>query len=253
MLKEEVAVAALLIGRLKEAFIVIDSIQQQFPGSTRAARLLGLYYEATKDLNKAEEVYKEELTKDPTNASILRRQIAVKTGQGDLTGAVQGLKAYLDTHSTDWSAWEEAASLYLRLGAYPQAIFCLEEVLLHQPGNVNTQMLIADTLYASGGTANWKAARGYYSGLIEITGGENARALYGAAACTAQLGGGKRSGSSKSDSELGVLAGETLVQQYGAKNPRKVPLVEAMLRAQDLWSENSCKEYLKTGHFRNRF
>lgn len=224
--------AALLVGRTKEAFALVDQIQRQFPDSSKAARLMGMYYEAIKDFTKAEEIYKEELVKNPTNAAILRRTVAVRVGQGDLTGAAQLLKTYLDTHATDWSAWEEAASIYIRLAAYPQAIFCLEEVLLHQAGNMSAQMLMADTLYAAGGAANWETARGYYSGIIEITGGENARALYGAAACTAQLAGGQKRGtSSKNGGELGALVGETLVQQYSARNPEKLPLVEAMLRS----------------------
>jgi ER membrane protein complex subunit 2 len=202
-----------------------------------------MHFEATKDFPKAEELYKKELTKNPVNNTILRRLMTIKQAQGDLVGAIQMVRGYLDVHLTDVWAWEHAASLYLRTGAYSQAIFCLEEVLMHQPGNINVQLLLAETLYSAGGNANYETAKGYFSGIIEMTGGENTRALYGVCACAAQLAssggkGSKGSGSSAGNdggkNELGGLAGEALRQQYAIKNSDKLPLVDAMLKGQGL-------------------
>jgi tetratricopeptide (TPR) repeat protein len=241
-LREEIVISALLIGRINEAWPLVEQISRQFPDSARASRLVAMHFEATKDFSKAEELYKKELDKNPVNNTVLRRLITIKEAQGDLVGAIQMIRGYLDIHLTDWWAWEHAASLYLRTGAYSQAIFCLEEVLLHQPGNVNMQLLLAETFYSAGGNANYETARGYFSGVIEMTGGENARALYGVCACAAQLasGSGKSKGSSSSSggdggkNELGGLAGEALRQQYAVKNSDKLPLVNAMLKGQGL-------------------
>ncbi len=47
---------------------------------------------------------------------------------------------------------------------YQQAVFCLEEVLLHQPIALGTYLLLADTLCTLGGTPNLLTARTHYSG-----------------------------------------------------------------------------------------
>jgi tetratricopeptide (TPR) repeat protein len=196
-----------------------------------------MHFEATKDFPKAEELYKKELAKNPVNTTVLRRLVTLKEAQGDLVGAIQMIRGYLDIHLTDYWAWEHAASLYLRTGAFTQAIFCLEEVLLHQPGNIDVHLLLAETLYSAGGPANYETARGCFSGIIEMTGGENTRALYGVCACEAQLATGgksKGSGSSGGKSELGGLAGEALRQHYAVRNSDKLPLVDAMLKGEGL-------------------
>lgn len=170
-------------------------------------------------------------------------QAAVKEARGDLFGAIQYLKEYLAVHMVDVVAWEHIATLYLRVGALPQAIFCLEEVIMHQPGNINALLLLAETLYAAGGDANLAASRGYFTGVIEVSGGRNVRALYGACACAALAGGTKKAGGSqkgqgsKGDEgakELGRLAGEALLQRYGVSAEAKLPLVKAMLTSQGL-------------------
>ena len=224
---------------MDEAWTLVDLVQRQFPDSARASRLLGMHFEATKEPSKAQYIYDGELQKDPTNAILLRRVAAIKEGNGDIPAAIQLMKPYLEIHSADWLAWEHAASLYLRVASYSHAIFCLEEVLMAQPGNMNVWLLLADALYSAGGTANWEAAKGYYSGVIEMTNGENARALYGACACTAQMAGGRQrggggGGSSGESRELGTLAGETLRQQYAVRNADKLPLVTALLKKQGL-------------------
>lgn len=72
---------------------------------------------------------------------------------------------------------------------YPQAAFCLEEVLLHNPTNIAVYVQYADVLYTMGGSAsNFRTARSYYAAALELSGGTSVRALYGITASTAQLG-----------------------------------------------------------------
>ncbi len=82
---------------------------------------------------------------------------------------------------------------------YAQAAHCLEELLLHQPSNISYLVHYADILYTMGGSSisNYKTALTYYSAAIETSEGQNARALYGACACSAQLAGTKVSALSK--------------------------------------------------------
>ena len=71
---------------------------------------------------------------------------------------------------------------------YAQAAHCLEELLLHQPSNISYLLQYADILYTMGSSSNYKTALTYYSAVIEVSEGQNVRALYGACACSAQLG-----------------------------------------------------------------
>ncbi len=72
--------------------------------------------------------------------------------------------------------------------------------------------------------------------VIEMTRGQNLRALYGACACAAQLAGTRRGGSGggEGEEEVGRLAAQALQQQYAVHCPAKLPLVRGMLKAQGL-------------------
>lgn len=91
-----------------------------------------------------------------------------------------------------------------------------------------------------GGAANWRAARGYYSGAIEVTKGRSVRALYGVCAAAAQLEGAKPQrgggGGDEDDGDGGLpgVAAEALLARYGAECEGKLALVKAMLKAQRL-------------------
>ena len=79
---------------------------------------------------------------------------------------------------------------------YPQAATCYEELLMHQPASAATHVQYADVLYTIGGPANYQTACTHYSAAIDISSGQNARALYGLCAASAQL---------KSDSKVSTF------------------------------------------------
>ncbi len=62
--------------------------------------------------------------------------------------------------------------------AFCDRCFNLIQVAYHLP--------YAECQYSLG---NWEVARTYYSSALQLTGGENPRALYGITACTASLSG----------------------------------------------------------------
>lgn len=237
-LHEQVAIAAMEAGCKELALRLVKNVNKRFPSGTRGSRLTGMYFELLGSFVEAEQLYQKELENDPTNAMVLKRMVAVKRGQGDLAGAAELLKGYLGGQgATDWLAWEEAADVYLQSQMFQQAAFCLEELLLHQPADPARHLLYADTLYTLGGANNWRTARTYYSGVIEMTKGRSTRALYGACACTAQLAGLRRSGGGGGDedgADVARLAAEALQQQYALHCPDKLPLVRGMLKAQGL-------------------
>eukprot|EP00887_Chlorella_sp_A99_P000135 scaffold16.g135.t1 len=200
---EQVIVAALDLGNSDLANSLIKNVNRKFPESSRAARLSGIFVEHAGQLDKAAELYGKELEANPQNVAMLKRVVAMKKGQGDLTGAVEALRSYLDVQQGDWMAWEEAADAYLQM-------------------QVSVHLLYADTLYTMGGVQHWRTARSYYSGeqatmhrgVIEMTEGADLRALYGVCACAAQLAGarGGRGAGPDDDAGLPKLAAEALLQ-----------------------------------------
>lgn len=76
----------------------------------------------------------------------------------------------------------------MQVSAFQQAAFCYEELLLHEPAKLAYQLLCAECQYS---LHSWRAARTYYSSALQLSGGQHPRALYGIAACAAQLAGQK--------------------------------------------------------------
>ena len=74
------------------------------------------------------------------------------------------------------------------MSAFQQAAFCYEELLLHEPAKLAYHLLCAECQYS---LHSWRAARTYYSSALQLSGGQHPRALYGIAACAAQLAGQK--------------------------------------------------------------
>lgn len=158
-------------------------------------------------------------------------QIGLYTTAGDLPKAIEAASEYLSTFQTDSTVWDQLHRLYMRTGQLPQAQYCLEEMMLHMPASANVMINLADVMYAQGGLPNLKAAFTYYARVIELTGGENARALYGASAARAAIC-GLVNDRSAPEGELPALVQQQLVVLYEQYAPDKLPLVQAMVTAQ---------------------
>lgn len=59
--------------------------------------------------------------------------------------ATSALVALLEASPTDIEAWAELSDLYVSQGLYPQAIYCLEEILLIAPNAWNVCLILSDT------------------------------------------------------------------------------------------------------------
>lgn len=181
-----------------------------------------MHCESTGNFQEAEALYTAELQNNPRNQAILKRLVGLRKNQNNIPGAIEALKSYLDVNMADGLAWMELGELYIQLGLYSQAIFSLEEALLHQPGNISLLLLLAETLYTAGGSTHVEAARSYFAGVVEATSGENVRALYGVCRCQSYLKSGN-------GSELAKVAVETLLQRYAIQCPEKLRLVKSTL------------------------
>ena len=231
--REDHAIACIQLGKGDEALSIVNLIHQRFPGSCRAARLKGMYLESVDKADEARTTYEAALHADPDNLMIIHRIVALKRDRGDIAGALEDLHKHLDHQLGDYQAWYEAGRLHARQGAYEKALFCFEEVLMHQPGDFPTHLILADCLCALGGLEHVRLAKKYYASVVEMSGGANVKALFGVCQCVARGavdvvgdgggdGGGAVVGSGAGDgtapgAALGALAAEALLNEYAVK------------------------------------
>ncbi|KAJ2489622.1 tetratricopeptide repeat domain-containing protein [Coemansia sp. RSA 2050] len=143
--------------------------------SQRVKRLSGLVKEAMGRSAEAKALYTEMLDKDATNVLASKRLIAILKSQGQTALAISELVTYLDTHGNDFEAWLELSHLYLSQHLYPQAAFCLEEVILQQPANHYFHLQYAELQYTMG---NLDLALKEYLRVVELS-TDNVRGFYG--------------------------------------------------------------------------
>ncbi|KAG1359351.1 putative ER membrane protein complex subunit 2-A [Cocos nucifera] len=199
----------------------------------------------------AEKAYACLLEDNPLDQVVHKRKVAMAKAQGNLSAAVDFLNKYLEIFMADHDAWRELAEIYVSLQMYKQAAFCYEELILSQltvplyhlayaeaSGLLLTSAHILKVLYTMGGLENLQAAKKYYAATINLTGGKNARALYGVCLCSVainQLIKG-RNKEEKESSELQSLAAEALLKDYKHKSPGKLPVLTTMLKNMKLIS-----------------
>lgn len=220
-LHEQVIEASLECGNLSLAQVLLQGLLRRFPESNRVQTLKGMLFEAHGNFDAAEEIYTK-IAKQPSGSAIGQKRLAaLERSKGHLPAAIEALRRYLHTFSTDKSAWEELADLYLELGMFRQAAFCYEELLLHAPHHCPYHIRFADTLYTLGAPHQLRAARAHYSEALVLSGGKSLRALYGISACSA-------ASSDKEDNpELAAEAGAALQALYAAADSYKEQLVTA--------------------------
>ncbi|EME80009.1 uncharacterized protein MYCFIDRAFT_204417 [Pseudocercospora fijiensis CIRAD86] len=159
---ENLFLATLRSGDNDSAYALLESLTDRFGlENERIAALRGLWAEATaktpQELIDVLKNYEEILKEDPSNFAIRKRRCAVLRSMGQTEQALNALTNFVDTSPTDAEAWSELGDLYVELGMYEQAIFCLEEVLVLMPNAWNMQAKMGEVLYVS---ANQKQESG---------------------------------------------------------------------------------------------
>nr|ACH63227.1 O-linked GlcNAc transferase-like protein [Rheum australe] len=224
-LYEQVAVAAMDCNSLDVASDCMKLLRKKFPESKRVSRLEAMLFEARGRWEEAEKAYSSLLEDNSVDQVIHKRRVAIAKAQGDSLKAIELLNKYLEIFMADHEAWRELAEIYVSLQMYKQAAFCYEELILSQPTAPLYHLAYADVLYTMGGLENLQTAKKYYASTIDLTGGENTRALYGVCLCTsgiAQLAKG-RNKEEKDHSELHTLSAAVLQKAYKMKSPNKLP------------------------------
>ncbi|KAL5419444.1 hypothetical protein PMIN04_006942 [Paraphaeosphaeria minitans] len=151
---ENLLLAALRTGDDAAARQILDRLTTRFGAyNERMIALKGVYDEALakddKDLEKVFNDYEKVLKDDPTNISVRKRRIAVLKSLGRTADAITALTVLIENSPTDAEAWAELSELYASTGAWGQAIFCLEEVLLMMPNAWSAHAQVATLHYLS--------------------------------------------------------------------------------------------------------
>lgn len=236
MVSEQAAIAALECGASEFAQSLIREIARKFPTSSRTRRLQGMFWEASGVTEKAQEIYSSHLRSNPSDEIILKRQVAIQKTLGNTQAAIEALRSYVSIFSGDHEAWEELSDLYLSLGQYKQALFCLEELLMFMPTNSEYLVRTADILFILGGPSGLKLARSYYAKAVEVSNGKDVRALYGILQSSAGITEKTilTDARSRAQIELPELAQQALGRIYRTNSPEKVAELEAIMKGHKL-------------------
>jgi tetratricopeptide (TPR) repeat protein len=146
---EQLALAAIDVGRLDVADRCLRLISDKFPNSPRVDCLAGIYLEATQSAEVALSYYHDRLNEDPANAGIWKRKISVLRRMGKVDKAIDELSQFLDTFYTDVEGWLELADLYSTCNQYTYALQSLSHVLLLAPQNPFYVLQAAEIAYTA--------------------------------------------------------------------------------------------------------
>ncbi|KAG5644023.1 hypothetical protein DXG03_009238 [Asterophora parasitica] len=147
---EQLALAAMDVGRLDISDECLKQLAEKFPKSPRVDVLTGIRMEATESPDTVLQYYGELLEEDSANAAVWKRRISVIRRTGRNTQAVEELSQFLDTFYTDVEGWLELADIYSSCNQYTQALQALSHTLLLAPQNPFTFLQFAETAYTSG-------------------------------------------------------------------------------------------------------
>ena len=87
--------------------------------------------EARGSYEQAEALILEQLEEAPESQMLLKRQVALEKTKGNLSGAIEMLRKYVETFQTDREAWEELGHLYLEVRPALGPVQSLYAVALH--------------------------------------------------------------------------------------------------------------------------
>ncbi|KAH7077148.1 hypothetical protein FB567DRAFT_503213 [Paraphoma chrysanthemicola] len=158
-INENLFYAALRTGDETSARAILERLEARFGESNeRIITLMGIFNEATassdQELEKVFEGYEKILRDDPTNMSVRKRRVAVLKALGRTQDAITAVTVLLQNSPTDVEAWAEASELYASQGAWGQAIYCAEEVLLVMPNAWSAHAHLATLYYLSTSSNN---------------------------------------------------------------------------------------------------
>ena len=200
---EQVLVASLDMGDVDTAKKCLHMLVAQFPQSNRVNRARGMIFEYNGKYDEAMEVYTKSLEISPTNVLILKRIVCVHKAKGDWKAAINALNKVLEINVSDSASWIELSEIYITIGEFEAAAFCLEELVLNQPNKAEYHTRLGEIYYTMASSENYMRARSHFSMSLNLRNPEagNYRAIYGLMLCCRAL---KRTIKDEKDHEFAV-------------------------------------------------
>lgn len=115
--------------------------------------------------------YKQLIIDDEDDRESLKRYILfmkLRIKFSNINEYIDLWNEYLKVYMDDSEAWNELSDVYLSVNNYNKAIYCLEELLLHNPNNYKTLNKIGDIYASLNNAENAKIGLKYYSQSILI-------------------------------------------------------------------------------------
>ncbi|KAF2242554.1 TPR-like protein [Trematosphaeria pertusa] len=155
---ENLFLASIRTGDDASARQILDRLTARFgEDNERIVTMHGIYEEALakddKALERIFEAYEKILRDDPTNFGVRKRRVAVLKSLGRTADAITALTVLVENSPIDAEAWAELSELYAGVGAWGQAIFSMEEVLLIMPNSWSAHAQVATLHYLSSPTS----------------------------------------------------------------------------------------------------
>jgi len=142
-------------------------------------------------------LYSRGLEQNPTALTLMFRRIAVTRHLKFYDLAIKELNSYLQIFTNDLDAWKELASIYIEIGKFEEAKFCVEELLLRAPFEASFMLFYAELAYTiamnqsseKNKLEGIKLAKQYYIMCVDASPVESPppRALYGLRLCARKL------------------------------------------------------------------
>ncbi|OII76425.1 hypothetical protein cand_001930 [Cryptosporidium andersoni] len=173
---------------LKWQHYCLEELKKKFEHTSRFEKLIAMQLESQGKYQEAMNIYKNILCQDPEDLTIRKRIISIFKAKGQIQKVNSLIQDHLSEYITDSEAWKDAAFIALNEGKdLRRALYCLQEVLLHDPQNVPIINTIAE-LYI--GINDPLLSRKYFSLALNID-ENNIRALWGILSCNDHILGTK--------------------------------------------------------------
>jgi tetratricopeptide (TPR) repeat protein len=121
----------------------------KYPKAIKTMRMLAMFYEMQGEVAKAQEILLDMISEDPSDGQTVKRLVSLYRDMNMETQAIQVLNKHIEMNQENSEAWIELADIYLQKQNFTKALFCYEELLMHQPKNYIVNLRYAETLYSS--------------------------------------------------------------------------------------------------------
>jgi tetratricopeptide (TPR) repeat protein len=107
-----------------------------------------MFYEASNNTFKAQEIYLEIIESTPEDHATLKRLISLYKNNNMVNDAIAMLNKYLEVNQVDEEAWNELCDMYLQRQNFSKAMYCFEELLSSNPLNFQYNIKYGEILYS---------------------------------------------------------------------------------------------------------